>query len=229
MEQLADRLFLICKKNKNIKNNLKAKIFYILAFLIKNQNIMKKLSIILLASIFTLSSCSSDDEGSSSSSDLTIDGQEFTITDAKAIDNYHLFYDTTHSEFSFALADGPITVEAVPDFYSGFTTENASISMSLSMASLGNTFQNGVYQFEEFGDEDSNFSFFDTFDVYIDGNGDNDFYDPQDSQLYTTAGTVTVSGTAPNYTLAIDVTLSNDENFQYTYNGGFDYVDNRND
>lgn len=190
---------------------------------------MKKLSILLLVSIFSLSSCSSDDNNNNSSSNLNIDGQNFTITDAKATDNYRFYYDT-HSEFEFSFADGPITVSAEPDSYYGFETENASLSMSLAMSSLGNTFQNGVYQFDEnFDINPPSFSFFDSFTIYVDGNNDNDFFDAADKIFYAVGGTVTVSGTAPNYTLVFDVTLNNGDDFQYTYNGGFDYVDNRND
>ncbi len=195
---------------------------------------MKKISILLLASIFTLSSCSSDDNNNDNNNNnpptgLNIDGQEFTITDAKATDNYRFYYDT-HSEFAFSFADGPITVSAEPSSFYGYEPANASFTMSLSMVSLGNTFQNGVYQFDENFDIDPPaISFFDHFTIYVDGNNDNDFFDSADKVLSAVNGTITVSGTAPNYTLAFDVTLSNGDNFEYTYNGGFDYIDNRND
>ena len=186
---------------------------------------MKKISLFLSAAIISLSSCSSD--SSSSSSGATVDGHHFTITDAKATDNYHFYY-TTHSEFDFVLSDGTIDVTAIPQSVYGFETQNASIAISLSAASLGNTFQNGTYQFDENMDiEPPAFSFFDDLTVYIDGNGDHDFYDAQDTVLYAVSGTVTFSGTAPNYTIAYNVMLSNGEHFQYTYNGGFDYVNNR--
>jgi hypothetical protein len=191
---------------------------------------MKKTSLFLFAVIFSLSSCSSDDSSSSSSSsDLNINGEDFNITDAKATDNYHFYYET-HSEFEFSFADGPITVSAEPDSYYGFETDNASIAISLSASSLGSTFQNGVYQFDEnFGLNPPSFSFFDNLTINIDGNNDHDFNDAEDDYLAAVAGTVTVSGTAPNHTIAFDVTLSNNEHFQYTYNGGFDYVNNRNE
>lgn len=190
---------------------------------------MKKFSLFLFASLFTLSSCSEDESSNSSSNSLTIDGQTFNINDAKATDNYHFYYDT-HSEYSFALADGPITVIAEPDSFYGFETENASIAISLSMVSFGNTFGNGVYVFDEglWSDPPAS-SFFDSLSINIDGNNDNDFNDMADKHFYATSGTITVSGSAPNYTLVFNVILNNGNTFQYTYNGGFDYVDNRND
>ena len=190
---------------------------------------MKKLTLFLFVSIFGFSSCSEDDSGSSSSSGLTIDGQTFLLTDAKATDNYNFYYDT-HSEYSFSFSDGPITVTAVPDSFYGFEVDNASIAISLSMVSFGNTFENGVYTFDEglWADPPAN-SFFDSLSINIDGNNDNDFNDAVDKYLYATSGTITVSGSAPDYTIFFDVILSNGDAFQYTYDGGFDYVDNRND
>ena len=191
---------------------------------------MKKISFFLFATIFSLSSCSSDDNSTpSSSTDLIVNGDNFNITDAKATDNYHFYYET-HSEFSFSFADGPITVSAEPNSYYGFETENASIAISLSATSLGNTFQSGVYQYDEnFGLTPPDFSFFDDLTINIDGNNDGDFNDSEDTYLNAVGGSLTVNGTSPNYTIVFDVTLSNNEQFQYTYNGGFDYVNNRND
>lgn len=186
---------------------------------------MRKISLLLFVAIISLSSCSSDSGGSSSGA--TVNGHRFTITDAKATDNYHFYY-TTHSEFEFALSDGTIDVTAIPQSVYGFETQNASINISLSASSLGNTFQNGTYQFDEnMESEPPAFSFFDDLTIYIDGNGDHDFYDPQDTILDAVSGTVTFSGTSPNFTVVFDVILSNGEHFQYTYNGGFDYVNNR--
>lgn len=191
---------------------------------------MKKLSIFLLVSIFTLSSCSSDSDSNSPSSILTVDDQEFNIIDAKLIDSYGSFY-LSKLEYNFVFSDGAITVPENSSFYYDYTTENASISMWLPMISSGNTFQNGVYQFDDNASEDTDYLFFSDFVIFIDGNGDNIFSDGVggDYRLQAVSGTVTVSGTAPNFTLAIDVILSNDEHFQYTYNSGFDYIDNRND
>jgi len=189
---------------------------------------MRKLifTFILATSIL---SCSSDSSSSSSGNQINVGGANYVITEAKAVDNFN-FYSTTHSEFNFVLASAPITVTAVPGSVFGFTTENAKFSMNLSIASLGSTFQNGVYQFDEnFDSEQPNFNFFDGLTIYIDGNQDGQFNNAQqDKILSATAGTVTVSGTAPNYVLAIDVTLSNNQSLNFTYNQGFDYIDNRN-
>lgn len=189
---------------------------------------MKKLifTFILAASIV---SCSNDDSNSNNSNQINIDGANYTVIDAKAVDNFN-FYSETHAEFNFVLASAPIDVTAIPGSVFGFTTDNAKFALDLSIASLGTTFQNGVYQYDEnFGFEQPSFNFFDGLTIYIDGNQDGQYNNvQQDKILYATGGTVTVSGTAPNYILAFDVDLSNGDNFNFTYNQGFDYIDNRN-
>lgn len=187
---------------------------------------MKKLIFtFILAS--SLLSCSSDDDNSNNNNQLNVDGSNFTITDAKAVDNFR-FFSETHAEYNFVLASAPITIEADPGSYFAYETDNAKISLNLSIAALGDVFQNGVYQYNEnLGFEEPNFNFFDAFEIYIDNNQNGSYFDSGDNILFATSGTVTVSGTAPNYVLNFDVELSNGQNFEYTYNQGFDYVDNR--
>ncbi|MFD2892217.1 hypothetical protein ACFS5J_09355 [Flavobacterium chuncheonense] len=190
---------------------------------------MKKL--LVLSSIFLfLCSCNNDDDSQSNpTTGLNINGNSYTIVNAKAVDNFN-FYSDTHAEYNFILSDGIIDVTAIPSSVFGFTTDNASFAMNLSISALGMNFVPGTYVYDLNQQlDDPNFNFFDAFTIYIDGNNDKDFIDVQDTVLYATAGTVTVSGTGPNFTLAFDVTLSNGNNFQYTYGNGFDYIDNRND
>jgi hypothetical protein len=187
---------------------------------------MKKLIFNLLFAS-TILSCSSDSD-SNNSNQIAVGGANYSITDAKAVDNYNLFSDT-HAEFNFVLASSNINITAVPGSVFGFTTENAKFAMDLSIAAMGATFQNGVYQYDEnFGIDEPNFNFFDGLTIYVDGNQDGEYNNPQQDKIFlTTGGTVTVSGTAPNYVLAFNVTLSNGQNLNFTYNQGFDYVDNR--
>jgi hypothetical protein len=188
---------------------------------------MKKLifTFILSASIL---SCSSDSGSSSNGNEINIDGSNYSITDAKAVDNFN-FSSTTHSEFNFILASSLIEVESIPGLFFAYTTDNAKFSLNLSMAALGTTFQNGVYQYDDnFSFEQPNFNFFDGLTIYIDGNQDGLFNSLQDSILFATGGTIAVSGTAPDYVLTFDVEMSNGQNLTFTYDQGFDYIDNRN-
>jgi hypothetical protein len=188
---------------------------------------MKKLILTFILATSILS-CSSDSGSSNSGNQININGTNYNITDAKAVDNYN-FFSTTHAEFNFVLASSAITIEAVPGTSFGFVTDNAKFALNLSIAALGTTFQNGVYQYDENMDfEQPNFNFFDGLTIYIDNNQNGSYFDSGDSVLFATAGTVTVSGTAPNYILAFNVTLSNGQNLNFTYNQGFDYVNNRN-
>lgn len=189
---------------------------------------MKKLIFTFILGV-TFLSCSSDDDSNSSNADgINVDGINYTITDAKAVDNYNLFSET-HSEFNFILASSDIEVTAIPGTLFGFQTNNAKFALNISMASLGTTFENGVYQYDQnFGFEDPAFNFFDALTIYIDGNEDGQYNNPQQDKLFfATGGTVTVSGTAPNFVLAFNVTLSNNQTLNFTYNQGFDYIDNR--
>lgn len=188
---------------------------------------MKKLILtcFLVASIL---SCSGDDDGPNTANGITVDGVNYTITDAKAVDNFN-FYSETHSEFNFILASSAIEVTAVPSTIFGFETDNAKFALNLSIASLGDTFENGVYQFDEnFSFNQPNFNFFDGLTIYIDGNQDGEFNNQEQDKIFVaTGGTVTVSGAAPNYVLAFNVTLTNNQTLNFTYNQGFDYIDNR--
>lgn len=190
---------------------------------------MKKLFFTFLLATSILSCSSDDDSNSNNATGINVDGTDYTITDAKAVDNFN-FFSETHAEYNFVLASSAIEVTAIPGSVFGFTTDNAKFALNLSIASLGTTFQNGVYQYDEnFGFEEPNFNFFDGLTIYIDGNQDGQYNNPtQDKFLIATGGTVTVSGTAPNYVLAFDVTLSNNQTLNFTYNQGFDYIDNRN-
>ncbi len=190
---------------------------------------MKKLIFTFILGATFLSCSSDDDSNSNNANGINIDGISYSITDAKAVDNYN-FFSETHAEFNFVLASSTIEVTAIPGTFFGFETDNAKFALDLSIAALGTTFQNGVYQYNEnFGFDDPEFNYFNLLTIYIDGNQDGQYSNPQhDKILVATGGTVTVSGTAPNYVLAFNVTLSNGQTLNFTYNQGFDYVDNRN-
>jgi hypothetical protein len=190
---------------------------------------MKKLILTFILGATFLSCSSDDDSNANNSNGISVDGSNYTITDAKAVDNYN-FFSETHAEFNFILASSNITISAEPGSFFGFETDNAKFALDLSIAALGTTFQNGVYQYDEnFGFDDPEFNYFDGLTVYIDGNQDGQYTNPEVDKIFVaTGGTVTVSGTAPNYILAINVTLNNNQNLNFTYNQGFDYVDNRN-
>lgn len=171
---------------------------------------MKKLILTFILGATFLSCSSDDDSNSNNANGISIDGINYTITDAKAVDNYN-FFSETHAEFNFVLASSAIEVTAIPGTVFGFETDNAKFALNLSIAALGTTFQSGIYQYDEnFGFEQPNFNFFDGLTIYIDGNQDGQYSNPQEDKIFVaTAGTVTVSGTAPNYVLAFDVTLNN--------------------
>lgn len=190
---------------------------------------MNKLLVFILSTL--LFSCSKDDNENSdqSSTSLAVNGKSYEISKATAVDNYR-FSSNSHAEFDFLMTNGTLTILAEPMSYFGFEATNASILLNVQMFSNNTTFSNGVYTYLQNGDilnPQPASNFFSQLGIQIDGNNDNDFNDTQDIYLTAIAGTVSVLGTSPNYTLSIDVTLSNNENFRYTYNGGFEYYNNR--
>ncbi len=170
--------------------------------------------------------CSSDSDGGGSSSGLTVDGTHYTISDAKMVDNYRLFYESG-SEFDFILSNGEITVEADPGTSIGFTVANGTISIDAYLFCQDATLTNGTYTFDEFPESETGY-FFDDLIVTTDSNGDHQI-DSSDNALWATGGTIEVTGSGNNRTLDFDVTLSDGSTLDYTYHSGFDYVDNRND
>ena len=186
---------------------------------------MKNFKLLLLAAVAVMASCSSDDDNNQGQNG-DFAGVNLDVNDAKATDNFN-FFSTTHAEYQFALSDKAITVEASPGTYYGFeVADGAHFAIDVSMAALGGTFTAGAYQFDQNMDaEDPAFSFFDLCTVYTDSNGDGML----DGVYMATGGTITVSGTAPNFELDFDVEMSNGETLNFTYDGGFDPIDNRND
>jgi hypothetical protein len=190
---------------------------------------MNKLLIFTLSLLFF--SCSKDDNENSnqSSTSLEVNGQSYDISKATAVDN-HRYSSDSHAEFDFLMTNGNLTILAEPMSYFGFEATNASILLNVQMFSNNTEFSNGVYTYIQNGNISNPLpgsNFFSQLGIQIDGNNNNDLNDPQDRYLTATSGTISVSGTSPNYTLEIDVILSNNENFRYTYSGGFEYYNNR--
>lgn len=189
---------------------------------------MKNFKLLTLALLSVMVACSDDDNQSPQNSGFA--GVNLDINDAKAVDNYNLF-STSHAEYNFVMSDKAITVDASPGSYFGFeVADGAKFAIDVSIAAVGSTFTEGVYTFDENIDfEEPNFSFFDACDVYIDTNNNGILGDGGDFVYQAVGGTITVSGTAPNFQLNFHVEMSNGDTLDFTYNGGFDPIDNRND
>lgn len=171
--------------------------------------------------------CSGDDDSTNNqiTDGVVVNNGRYTINKGVGIEKGMSDSTNTHYAYDFILSDGQINIIQSPTLI-GFTLDNASIIVFLLMNSFGNDFQTGVYNFDQ--GLDQYFSFFNVLQVRIDNNGDADFIDAEDVILDATAGTVTVSGTLPNYVLDIDVTLSNGENLTFTYSDSLTYVNNLN-
>jgi hypothetical protein len=192
---------------------------------------MKKLLFLAISITLFLTSCSQSSSDNSvitptPTTGFSIDGTTYSNFNGKVVDNYH-FSSTTESSFKFIFSDGSINVSAAPASYCGFTTSNASMAVNLDVFSSDTTILPGTYNFYNGSSSSAPSSYFRSFSIYLDKNGNHSFNDAQDKVYSATGGTVTISGTSPNYTIGINVTLNNGNNFQYTYNSGFTYVNNR--
>jgi hypothetical protein len=189
---------------------------------------MKKILFVLIG--FITLSCSNDSDENSNSTNLIINGNSYTVVNATAVDNYR-FSSDTHAEYDFILTDGTITVDAEPGSYFAPYVTDGSFSITLDMMGNNPEFAPGTYTFDAMGifSPQPNTNFFYNLGIGLDAN-DNGVIGEAGEPYYTaTSGTVVVTGTAPNFNLDFDVTLSNGQNFRYYYDGGFDPYNNRND
>ncbi len=192
---------------------------------------MKKLLFLTTVITLFLTSCSHSSNDTAaitppSTTGFSIDGTTYSNFNGKAVDNYH-FSPTTESSYKFIFSDGTINVSASPASYCGFTTSNATMAVNLDVYSSGSAIQPGTYNFYSGSSSSAPSNYFDTFSIYLDKNGNHSISDPQDRVYHATAGTIVITGTGPNFTVNINVTLDNGNNFQYTYNSGFTYINNR--
>lgn len=136
--------------------------------------------------------------------------------------------------YDFSVSDGTFLPEMNGDDIDyELDAAQATFLFSVELFSPGiSGFQDGTYQFLDENNAtqtsiSGKFFFFDA-EVNLDGNSDGDLEDDADEiSLSVTSGTVTVSSSGMNYTLAVDVTLSNGEKLVGNYTGIFKYDDER--
>ena len=171
-------------------------------------------------------SCSKDSDSNitpatnTNLAELTFNGNNYSITNAKMIDTYHSI-DEKH-QYMLLFSDKDIVVD-VGGFGSSFYYAlplASRFSMKLKMYSYGENIVNGTYIFDD--NEPQNYQFFNQFSMSIDSN--NDGY--SDSHMQAVSGTITSSGVEPNNTLHFNIQLSNGQIFDFVYSGGFEYFIN---
>lgn len=161
-----------------------------------------------ILAISLISSCGSDD-AEDIINELLFDGTTLVGENGIAVD---LGDSESHYEFSFAISDGDINYTASSGSFQ-FST-SSKFFLSFGAASLGtDQFGTGTFQFRSSVDAtpDDNFFFSGTF-IDIENS----------STLSVTDGTITISGTSPNFTLQFDLTLTGGKKLTGAFVGTFE-------
>lgn len=172
---------------------------------------MKKL--FLLVSVFSIvffTSCGKDD-GVSLTNEIKYDGTVF-VGENGLISNVGVETNTPdHYNYEFGISDGTLQLSSSGNFQ--FQTSSDFV-LIFGASSLGTTkFNTGVFEFRSSSSAspDSNFFFGATF-IDIGNN----------AQLSVNGGTITISGTSPNYSVVLDLTLTGGKKLEGAFIGTFE-------
>lgn len=184
---------------------------------------------ILSLFLLIIFSCSKDDEGVGSKS-FIINGESYEINDA-IIETYNYGgFDHAHFGYRFGLSDAPYIAKQFQDFNGDWYTYyevdplEASIVVEFEVFSYGNDkFKTGTFKF------DTNGNGYQSTENYCQSFGVDILYVGYSlyEEYHALSGTVTVSGTEPNYTISYDILLDDytgdkpDFKFSGVCNGGF--------
>lgn len=178
-----------------------------------------KLSLSIFSLLILIFSCSSDD--SSSSSDFNFDGQNISFTHGFAVDGIEAESNGYYS-FDFILANAAFTLNETILPSIGFdNVDNVDALLILELLNESDTFQTGTYTFSSNEPLPQYFDYF-----FIRLPGEDGVFDFQDIYLTATSGSVTISGSALNYSLSFDIDLSNGQNLNFEFQANdFTYLD----
>ena len=178
---------------------------------------MKKLSLIAAAfSMLTLVSCEKDEDGNpdnSSRNVLNYNEQELEINFANTIDfGSTISTGNRVNEFhtqSFLLGDGNYSAET--------ETTTGGYRFATKLISEGSDFTPGTFTIISHEAMATNLPYGNA-SLVLDANEDN-ILNGADTEIEAVGGTVTIEGTADNYTITVDVDLSNNEKLTGEYTG----------
>lgn len=175
---------------------------------------MKKLLYLAcMVGLIGATSCKKDAEGPVNQA--TIDGKAYTIKKGLAVD--YGAYGTTHYNYDYYLTDDA-------NLTTGSEQVNGTILIYMELFSSGATeFRTGTFSYNSSTDIEGQ-NFFRFADVLVDANNDN-ILDDTDTYMEAIGGTVTVSGTNPNFTVAYDLSFPNNKKLVGSYTGAHQYID----
>ncbi len=165
------------------------------------------LCLLSISTIVLLSSCGSDDT-EDIINEILFDGETLVGENGIVVD---LGDSEDHYEVTFAISDGDINYISSSGSFQ-FST-SADFYLLFGAASLGtDQFNTGTFQFRTVVDAvpDDNFFF------------SGSFKEGGSPAINVTEGTITISGSSPNYTLQFDLTLTGDKKLTGAFVGTFE-------
>jgi hypothetical protein len=145
----------------------------------------------------------------------TLDGQSYALKKGLAFD-YGAFEDSHHNFDFFITDDADLSVNS--------EQVNGKILIYLELFSAGEAgFKTGTFTYNSSSNIDEQ-SFFSYADVSVDTNNDG-ILDFEEGLMEVIGGSVTVSGSSPDFTISYDLLLPNNKNLLGSYSGTYEYID----
>ena len=191
-------------------------------------------SVMMLALMLGLSSCSKDDETETDAKNtIEYDGIKSVLKKGALIDfDISSYYGTTdtHLNYDFYITDGAI----ITDNTGQISDIQGKFGVWIWLESFGTTggFKTGTYTYID-GENDASLSdaqmktkyenklFIAGASVYINTNVSTSFDNNTTQDIKIKSGSVTVSGSKPNYTITYDLVMENNKTAKGSYSAGF--------
>ncbi|MBV6646220.1 MAG: hypothetical protein KI790_12265 [Cyclobacteriaceae bacterium] len=165
--------------------------------------------LLLMTSVALFTSCSDDDETKKlASGSFSFDGTTYDVNSGYIVD---FGAGSTHFNYDFYLTDGSVSLGGF-----GVEVENETFELYLELYSNGTDgFTTGTFQYVPFGEDRTGLNYFDQLDLELPNTADIAIASLIES------GTVTVTGSETNYTIDLDLDLTENRTLSGEVSGEF--------
>ncbi|WP_225000147.1 hypothetical protein [Cesiribacter sp. SM1] len=170
--------------------------------------------------LLAITSCD-DDDAKPASAPIMFDGKGYTAQKGFAFD-FGPDLAETHYNYDFALVDqANVTLDDLEDA----DEIEAKFLLYAELFSPGSDeFRTGTFTYDAQATDVEGDYYFNQLSLVVDSNNDGKLSD-SDNEYLPQSGTVTVSGSANNYTLSLDLTMAGGKKLTGSYSGNFQYFD----